>query len=196
MHDFLTALTYKIEQKATKAGLVYKLACKYYRGVVQREIALANITAKDHILCIGGGICPLTAVLFHQLTGAKVTVIDNNHACIAKATRFVGDLGLGAHVAVHCQDGSSRDMMYADFTVIHVALQVSPREQVLASVEGQMVPGTRLLVRRPKGRGQVLSYCPYARHKSRNIGSTALSIKLEDTFEDLAPAAQSMGMAA
>lgn len=200
MLKWVTALTYKIENKATKAGLVYKLARKYYLDVVQKEIALANITAKDHILCIGGGMCPFSAVLFHQLTGAKVTVIDNNEDCIQKARQFIADLGLSEQIRVFCQDGDSTDIMFADYSVVHLALQVCPMEQVLVSVERQMAPGTRLLVRRPKNHlhsmyskftNALFACCPYAVHKSRNIGSTALYIK----FEEL-PMAAAHGMAA
>lgn len=184
MLKWITGFTYKIENIAAKAGFVYKVAHKYYHNVIQKEAALANITKKDHVLCIGGGICPFSAILFHQITGARVTVIDNNEHCIPKAKQVIDRLGLGEKVRVLHREGGSKDIVYADYSVVHLALQVFPMEQVFCAVEKQISPGTRLLVRQPKKslrdmysrfRHAVIS--TYIQHKFRNIGSTALYIK-------------------
>jgi len=190
MLNWITDFTYKIETQAAEAGLVYKFACEYYREVIQKEAILANITDKDHILCIGGGICPFSAILFHQMTGAKVTVADNNEACIPKAGSVIDKLGLNENVRVVHQDGTCEKACFMQYSVIHLALQVSPMEQVFSTVEKKMLPGTKLLVRRPKKQlhnmySEVchisLDCCPYTAHKSRNIGSTVLYIKSDDT---------------
>ncbi|MCL2198499.1 MAG: hypothetical protein FWB80_06220 [Defluviitaleaceae bacterium] len=179
MHGYLcsilTNVTRKIESQAIKTGFVYKLACKYYHSVVRKEIDLANITQDDHILCIGGGVCPFTAILFHQKTGARVTVIDNNEKCVQKARKIIARLGIGDKVHVRHKEGSSKDIMFADYTVVHFALQVFPMEEVFTSVEKRVVPGTRLLVRRPKA-CCLLPSCPCVIHKARNIGSTAITV--------------------
>ena len=186
MLKWITNFTHKIESQAVKTGFVYKLACKYYQDVIGKEAALANITRDDHVLCIGGGICPFSAILFHQITGAKVTVIDNNEKCIPKAKKVIDRLGIGSKVRVLHQDGGSTDIDFADYTVIHFALQVFPMDEVFTSVERKVLPGTRLLVRRPKkGLGGLyctfsccsLSYAPVAVHRARNIGSTVLVTK-------------------
>jgi hypothetical protein len=187
MLRWITNLTYKIECKAAEAGAVYQVASVYYRNIIQKEIILANITDKDNILCVGGGICPFSAILFHQVTGAKVTVIDNNEECIPKARQIINHLGLGNVVRVFCRDGSA-NLDLSEYTVIHIALQVAPLEHVFAQIEKQAAAGTRLLVRRPKKslRGMysqlsvpVLYCCPYVTHKSRNINSTLLYTKHE-----------------
>jgi 2-polyprenyl-3-methyl-5-hydroxy-6-metoxy-1,4-benzoquinol methylase len=179
-------LTYTIEKQAAKAGRFYEFACGYYRDVVQKEAVLANICEDDHVLCIGGGICPFSAILFHQITGARVTVVDNNELCIPLAKQVIKRLGLGEKVRVLYKDGAGTDINFADYSVVHLALQVSPMEQVFSAVESQILPDTRLLVRRPKKQlnnaysqatNAVLSCCPYATHSSRNIGSTVLYIK-------------------
>lgn len=186
---WLTDFTYKIEDKAVKSNFIYKIASGYYHDVIAKEATLANITEKDHILCIGGGICPFSAILFHQITGAKVTVIDNNEICIPKAKQVIQRLGLNQQVHVLCQDGRTADISFSDYTIIHFALQVSPMEQVFDIIERQVMSGTRLLIRRPKKRLKnmyckvaktLLSYCPYVAHKSRNIGSTVLYIKQDE----------------
>jgi len=186
MSEWITNLTYKIENEAAKTGLVYKFACGYYRDVIQKEIVLANITEKDHILCIGGGICPFSAILFHQLTGAKVTVIDNNEACIPKAKQAIKRLGISEYVQVRHQDGGDKALLFTAYSVIHLALQVNPIEQVFRTVEAQILSGTKILVRRPKEHlgelydqlpNDLLASCPYTEHKSRNIGQTVLYTK-------------------
>jgi len=182
----ITDLTYKIENLAAEGGLVYKVACEYYREVIQKEAVLANITATDHILCIGGGICPFSAILFHQLTGATVTVADNNRTCIPKAHDVTDKMGLAENIRVIHQDGTCDKACFAQYTVVHLALQVSPMEQVFSVVQNGMAKGARLLVRRPKKQldsmyselcDAALDCCPYTTHKSRNIGSTALYVK-------------------
>jgi len=186
MLQWITDFTYKIENQAVEVGLVYKFACEYYREVIYKEIILASITAKDHILCIGGGMCPFSAILFHQITGAKVTVADNNETCIPKAGSVIDKLRLSENIRVVHQDGACEKACFSQYSVVHLALQVSPMEQVFSAVEKKIMPGTRLLVRRPKKQldnmysevcGNTLDCCPYTTHKSRNIGSTVLYIK-------------------
>jgi len=147
---------------------------------------LADVTKDDHILCIGGGICPFSAILFHQSTGAKVTVIDNNEACIPLAERVIERLGLGEYVYVHHQDGACDGVCLSDYSVIHMALQVDPIEYVFSQIEKNAAPGTKLLIRRPKtalravhGKLQekLVSCCAYVSHNARNIGATFLYVK-------------------
>lgn len=182
----ITDFTYKIENQAIKTGIVYKIACEYYRSVIQNEISLANITEKDHILCIGGGICPFSAILFHQLTGAKVTVIDNNAACIPKAKEAISRLNISEKVKVFHQFGDSSELVFSDYTIVHLAVQVCPMKDVFSTVKKKISPQTKLLVRRSKKQlssmyQQVVSDLPtgypYAVHKSRNIGSTVMYVK-------------------
>ena len=193
MLRWITGVTQKIECWAAKSRAVYWFASQYYRDVIQREIELAGITKDDHVLCIGGGICPFSAILFHQATGAKITVIDNNVACVPQARRVIERLDLGGHVRVFCQDGDSAELSLSEYSVVHFALQVSPLERVFSRVERQVAHGTRLLVRRPKSRlsglydrlpGFTPAYCPHITHKARNIDSTLLYVKGERLHEE------------
>ncbi|MCL2545806.1 MAG: hypothetical protein FWE06_01245 [Oscillospiraceae bacterium] len=183
----ITKLTQKIESWASETAFIYKFASGYYRDVVEKEIVLANIGGHDHILCVGGGICPFTAILFHQTTGAKVTVIDNDSCCVPKAKRVIERLGISDAVRVLCQDGSNQALAFADYTVVHFALQVCPMEGVFSNIENRVDPGTKLLIRQPKRKlrklydklpSALLRRCPLTMHKkARNIGSTLLYVK-------------------
>jgi len=186
MPKFITNLTYKIEELAAQSGFVFRVASAYYKDVIDKEIMLANIKADDRILCIGGGICPFSAILLQQRTGAHVTAIDNNHACIPKAKEVIRRLGLCDFLTVLHQDGSCRDTPFEDYSVIHLALQVSPMEEVFARAVKRAKDGTRLLIRRPKKYLNNM-YCPsfaqalegqaYTEHSSGNIGCTLLYTK-------------------
>jgi 2-polyprenyl-3-methyl-5-hydroxy-6-metoxy-1,4-benzoquinol methylase len=142
---------------------------------------LANITAQDNVLFIRGGICPFSAILLHQMTGAKVTVIDNNEKCVPKAKQVIERLGLSEQIRVVLQDGLCSDI--EEYSVIHIAVQVDPMERVIAEVERRMSPGTKLLIRQPKKSlccmynkftGAMLACCTYVTHQSRIVGSTFL----------------------
>jgi len=193
MLRWITGITQGIERQAARSRAFYWLASQYYRNVIRREIELAGVTGNDHVLCIGGGVCPFSAILFHQATGAKVTVIDNNGVCVPQARRVIERLGIGAHVRVFCQDGGSAGLSLSEYSVVHFALQVSPMERVFRRVEGRVAQGTRLLVRRPKTRlsglygrsaGLAMACCRYITHKARNIGSTLLYVKGERMHEE------------
>ena len=188
MLRWITNFTYKIECHAAEAGAIYQLALGYYQDIIQKEAILANITNKDHILCIGGGICPFSAILFHQVSGAKVTVIDNNMTCIPKAQRIINRLGIDDYVHVLYQDGGSLAIDLSKYSVVHLALQVAPMDYVFSQIEKQVTVGTKILIRRPKKSlgsmynellNPLLTCCPYVSHKSRNIGSTLMYAKAQ-----------------
>ena len=189
MSRILASITQKIEHLASEMKIVYKFAEKYYVNIVKKEVALADITKDDHILCIGGGICPFSAILFHQMTGAKVTVIDNNEKCVCRAIKVIESFGLSEHIRVFSQDGCSSDILYTDYSVVHLALQVYPINRVFSCVESGITPGTKLLVRQPRDHTKdayskfsdnILMYCSCTKHNSRNVANTFLYIKQED----------------
>jgi len=183
----ITSFTQKIEAMAIKSKPVYWVLSQYYRKIVKNEVALAGITASDHVLCVGGGICPSSAILLHQHTGAKITVIDNNEICVTKAQETIADLGLDAHINVVYQDGGCDKLPLEQFSVVHFALQVTPMWHVFSSIERRVANGTKLLVRRPKKSLQQLychlaahacEFCRHTVHKGvRNIGTTLLYVK-------------------
>jgi len=190
----ISALTYKIESHASKLGWLYRIANRYYRCVIEKETVLAGITNADHVLCIGGGMCPFSAILLHQATGANVTVIDNNSLCIPKARQVISRLNLDSRVEVLYRDGIDDDFDYSKYSVIHLALQVTPMHKVFSRVVKRALPGTRLLLRRPRKHlssmysqmfDNSLALRPYITHKSRNIGSTLLYTKQDELSEAL-----------
>ena len=183
----ITYITQKIEHLAVKTRPVYWLLGKYYKNIVNNEVALASITKNDHVLCVGGGICPASAILLHKSTGAKITVIDNCQQCIQKATEVISKLGLNGSITMLHKDGACDDLELDKFTVVHFAAQVTPMWHVVQQIEARVKAGTKLLVRRPKqGIAKLYSClapgfckdCPLVKHNGPcNLGSTLLYVK-------------------
>ena len=152
---WITKLTQLIELLATKSWLAYYSVAAYYRMLVKREASLAGINENDKVLCIGGGICPYTAILLHKYTKAHITVIDNNLECVEKSKKFINRLGLDK---INILFGDGEDICCHGYTVIHLAMQISPKELVLNEILQKAQPGTRVLIRKPK-KGVDRLYC-------------------------------------
>jgi len=149
--------TRKIEEKARKSKVAYWLIAQYYRNAIRKEVKLAKIRESDNMLCIGGGVCPFSAIMFHQTTGARVTVVDNCSRCARLARSVVEQLGLSEKIRVQCRDGA--DMDVSEYSVVHLAKQISPAETVLSEVKSRAAAMTRLLIREPRKRiGNTLLY--------------------------------------
>ncbi|MCL2844236.1 MAG: hypothetical protein FWE23_02130 [Chitinivibrionia bacterium] len=183
----ITKFTRVLEKLAAKTKPLFWLSSKYYCSVIQKEIRLADIKKDDHILCIGGGNCPFSAILFHKRTGAKITVIDNEPNCQKTSQKLIKSMGLNENICVKCKDGGCPFFDLSKFTVVHFALQVSPVEEVFSNILKRVSPGTKLLVRRPKNTLEKMyccldkskfGECKCVKHtKSCNIGCTLLYVK-------------------
>ena len=97
---------------------------------------------------------PYTAIMLHQLTGAKVTVIDNNKHCVKQSAELVKRLNLENSIRIICGEGETID--YDGFTVIHLALQITPKDKVLKRVLERAEEGVKSLCVCP---GNVATEC-------------------------------------
>ncbi|NLP37573.1 MAG: hypothetical protein GX357_07965 [Firmicutes bacterium] len=185
MRSLIPTLTKILEKLAAKNFLFYRIMALYYRNVVKEEVTLANIQAGDRVLCIGGGHCPFSGILLHEYTGAHVTILDNDAQCVRVATELIKDLGYTDFIKVIHGDG--REIAPTDYTVIHVAVQVSPMEKVFCHLRRGCRLGAKILVRLPRralnnlyslgDRSLFCNCCGKVVHSRRNIESTALFIK-------------------
>ncbi len=179
-----------MELLVTQNKALYLLASLYYRLMVKKEVELAGINQDDKVLCIGGGCCPYTAILIRKYTNARVTVIDNDCACIDKSKAFLQGLGLDG-IEIRLCDG--KHIGCRDYSVIHVAMQVSPKEAVINEIFGGAPKGARVLVRNPKTAMEKL-YSRISKGKERfsrsvkhgffsNVGDTSVCIVGENQAE-------------
>ncbi|KNF07850.1 hypothetical protein CLPU_11c00180 [Gottschalkia purinilytica] len=120
----------------------------YYGKIVKNEVELGNITEDDCILCIGGGPFPSTALEIAYQTGAKVCVVDCDPTAVKRAKKVISKLKMDEMIKVLHANG--REIDVSDFSVIHLALQVFPKDEILSNVLNRCKCGARILVRRPK----------------------------------------------
>lgn len=137
-----TRFTQKFEDWARRRRAVLRVCEGYYIQSVQAEMQLAGINQQDRVLMIGGGPCPMTAVLIRR-AGTAVTVADICSHCVEMARAFLARNS--SDVAVQHSCGGAVDP--SGFSVVIIAKQVQPWKKVLSHVLEQADAGTRILVR-------------------------------------------------
>ncbi|WP_026895271.1 nicotianamine synthase family protein [Clostridiisalibacter paucivorans] len=144
----IRAWTKWMEKRISNSNFFIDMYELYYKNVVKNEIRLARVEDKDNILCIGGGAVPCTALQMAMETGAKVHVIDIDPIAVYNAKNLINKKGLSHRIQVSNKNGQEIDIR--DYDVIHVALQVSPKEKVLENLWKKARKGTKIVVRMPK----------------------------------------------
>lgn len=142
-------ITRWVEHNMCSYSPILRLHEIYYHKIVERETKLANLTKKDTILCIGCGAMPCTVLGIANLTGAKIVTIDSDYKAVVEARNIICEKGLENQISVIHETGESVDI--GNFTVVHIALQVTPKQTVVEHVLKNAKEGTKVLVRIPKG---------------------------------------------
>lgn len=140
-----TSATSFFEKVALGYPFFLKRLSLYYEKRVGMELEAASIRCSDRVLCVGGGPCPFTAVYIHKFTGAHVTVIDNKLDAVQAGNRFINKLNLRSAITFIHADGEK--VALDGFSLVHVALQVTPREKVIRHIQKYAAPHTQILVR-------------------------------------------------
>ncbi|MFI3114749.1 MAG: nicotianamine synthase family protein [Clostridia bacterium] len=141
-------ITQNIESLASKLQAMRSIMLSYYMPIVKKEVELAKIKPSHNVLCVGGGYLPCTAMLISEISGATVTVIDNDLQAVESSTKLIKKLNLDKKVIVKHVDGVNIESM--DFDVIHIAMQISPKEKVFKEIYSKAHDGAEILVRTPK----------------------------------------------
>lgn len=140
-----SSITILFEKLALCLPLFFNILSIYYKKRVCKEIKAACIRCSDKVLCIGGGPCPLTAVYIHKLTGAHITVIDNDLDAVMTGNLFLRKLNVHPAITFIQSDGETFDLRR--FSTVHVALHVTPREKVIKHIQNCAAPNTQIIVR-------------------------------------------------
>lgn len=137
-----------MEKRIVASDFLIEFYEKYYDQIVKDELELAEVKDGDKILVIGGGSIPCTALKIAKNTRASVHVIDIDEVAVSSAREIVNRMGLEDQILVTRANGQDVDVTKYD--LIHVALQVSPKEEVVENIWNQSLKGTKILVRLPK----------------------------------------------
>jgi len=119
-----------------------------YRGVVRKEIALAEITDEDRVLNIGCGAIPFTAIHIARMSGAHVQALDKDRGAVRKARLCVRKMGLAHYISVH--HGRGEHFCAAGFSAAVIALQAEPKNAILANLFACTNHRLRVIVREPR----------------------------------------------
>lgn len=179
-------ITQKMECFLSRSRFFVSLYSMYYKIIVKHEVNLANIKYSDRVLCIGGGSVCSSAILIAKYTGAKVTVIDIDRCAVQNSRKVIRCLNLEDLIDVRLADGRGFDTKGYD--VLHIALQVYPKGEVLKNVMRGSSIDSRILVRRPKDMLKGLygfmfddcycKYCGKATYRNFSVDSTILFMKV------------------
>jgi len=144
----ISTCTKWVENKFSGFNFLINLYSIYYKNIVKQEVQLADIQEKDRVLCIGGGSIPSTAIEIVNQTNAFVDVIDTDNKAVHQARSVIHRLGLDNKIKVIRKDGQNVDLNPYD--VVHIALQVSPKEKVAKHIWNNLIYGNRVVIRMPK----------------------------------------------
>lgn len=175
----IPALTRFTEKTLSHFPSSYPLMRQYYRNIVSREIQLGSIGRHDRVLCVGGGAFPVTAMEICRHTGAAVDVLDCDMDAVEHARDLLRKMGMW-QIFVHHGCGQSFDP--TAYQVIHLALQVRGREQILDNLQQYAQPGTRILVRLPHSRLERFYEAPCQQTKERLAQQAQLRLQPGSTM--------------
>lgn len=145
MISYITKEVEKISSFFPQLIHLYRI---YYKDVIEKEIALGEVSREDNILCIGGGPFPSTAIEIAYKTGANVSVVDCDPSAVKCAKRVIKMLKLNNKIKIIEAKGQEIDP--SSFSVIHMALQVFPKDEILVNILSKASQGCRILVRSPQ----------------------------------------------
>ncbi|QGT99402.1 hypothetical protein SYNTR_0809 [Candidatus Syntrophocurvum alkaliphilum] len=186
--SIMATLTAKCEKFMSSYPMAVKVYNLYYKKIVHTEVKLAKITANDKVLCIGGGSFPSTALEIANMTGAYVNVIDNDLIAVRKAQNLIEKVGYNNKINVNHANGAKIDSI--GYSVIHIAQQVVPKNDVIENIWKNADLNARILIRTPSNKLEKL-YPAFNKNKWLNkrnkisenykfINSTLMLEKLEE----------------
>lgn len=121
-----------------------RLICRVYRPVVEKEVHQLGLSGEDRVLFIGGGSLPYSAVLIHELTGARVDVLDRDRQACLYARRIQRHFSPN-RFCVYCHCAQNCDPSH--YLAVVVARQVEAKETLVPYIEHNAMPGAKILVR-------------------------------------------------
>ncbi len=121
------------------------LLYKRFVTLLRKEINLGSINKQDHVLFIGSGPIPITAILMHQFSSARVDCGEKNSASADLSKKVINKLGYTDSINIINQEGVDIDC--SQYSVILVALLAKPKDALLKSIWSKCKSNTRIICR-------------------------------------------------
>jgi hypothetical protein len=86
----------------------------------------------DHIVFVGAGPLPLTAIIRHLKTGVRMTCVDNDPVACAQSRKLLQMTGLDQHIDV--VEGNGAEIDYSSYSHVIVAALVPNKSETVGRV--------------------------------------------------------------
>lgn len=128
----------------------------------ERELEAMNLTDKSHLVFIGSGPFPWSALKYHTSSGCKVTCIEIKPEPVYLSHQFFKKLGVDGSFRILCRDATTVDYKNATHTVL--AAMVAPKKRIINQIVNTVKSGTMIVVRSSFGLNSFF-YQKYSPHK-------------------------------
>ncbi|MCP1662614.1 MULTISPECIES: SAM-dependent methyltransferase [Methanocalculus] len=145
--SLVARITIALEKIASRSVAVSELYSHPYRDVVAKEITLAGIRSGEHVLNIGCGSVPFTAIHLARQAGVKVTALDCDPAAVRCARDCISRLHLQDSINIVLADAALD--IPTGFDAAIVALQANPKEEILKKLRETGGDTSRYVFRSP-----------------------------------------------
>jgi hypothetical protein len=117
--------------------------------LVRKEIALAAITPGSHILMIGSGYFPSTAIELAGQAGCRIDCVDFVAEAVAMSRKFIAKIGLDDRITIIHGRGEERDC--GQYDAVLVGCLAQPKREIMANLAATAAPHCRVVCRTTLG---------------------------------------------
>ena len=128
-----------------------------YVILVRDEGLLANFSAGDTAVFIGGGPLPLTLMLLNAFYGVKGISIEIEPEMAELSKRVIDKLGFSSEIEVVC--GSETALLHLQYDGVMVAALAEPKKRIFSNIRRVVPWETKILYRTYSGMRAIL-YAP------------------------------------
>lgn len=125
-----------------------------FQRLLSKEIDLLNGHDYDSVVFIGSGPFPITAILYHQMTGKKVDCLELDENSAQTSEEVFKKLGLSDNMKVHVGDGGTYDL--GKYDVVLNALLAKPKFKIMQNVIRTGHDNCKILCRTSEGLRQLV----------------------------------------
>ncbi len=128
-----------------------------YELLIRNEQRLADLSAGDIVVFVGGGPLPLTLILLNRRFGVRGISIESSSGMTRLSQRVLNKLGLNEKINTVCADETALSNLHYDAVII--AALAEPKGRVFRNVWRFVSQETKVLYRTYDGMRAVL-YAP------------------------------------
>ena len=151
---FLFHLIINLEKICAKYELFGKIYHNlFYRRMIQREIANANIKKNDAIMHIGCGSFPFTSLQL-AMDDFDIVAVDIDENAVKNAKHVIQKWNLSDKIKVIHANGL--DMSVSKMNVVWIPFLVEPKQEIIKKYWKQLKPNGRIICRNPHGLLKIL----------------------------------------